>query len=135
MAKSKSYYYECVYQVDVAFMAPDHRKERWPEGSMQPPMLRHSLRFNPAKYEGGMGDILVVSRPLARHFTEPIKKTVKRRNLRNLAMTEYKEIETESKVKFRLLDPDEIGDIARKRARRLDLIEEEYLQEEVHAVS
>ena len=126
MAKTKSYYYECVYQVDVAFMAPDHRKERWPEKTMQPPIIRHSLRFNPAKYEGGRGDILVVPRPLATHFTEPIHKTVKRKNLRT---NEYKDVPTETRIKFRLLEPDEIGDAVRKQARRLDLIEEDYLQE------
>ena len=126
MAKSKTYFYECVYQVDVAFMAPDHRKERWTEGAMQPPMLRHSLRFNPAKFGGGMGDVLAVSRPLASHFTEPIKKTVKRKNLRT---NEYRDVETETRIKFRLLDSDEIGDTVRKKARRLDLIEGDYLQE------
>lgn len=125
MAKRKMYFYECVNQVDVGFMAPDHRKERWPPGSMQPPMMVHSLRFKPAKYGGGMGDILMVDRPLATHYTEPQTKFVRRKNLRT---NEYKEVETTTKVKFALLSQEDIGDAVRKKARSLVLREEDYAE-------
>jgi hypothetical protein len=123
MAKHKLYYYECVLECDVGYIAPDHRKERWPEGTMQPPMIVHSWRFKAAKNPQGTGDVLIVDRPLASMYTDEVSKTVKRKNMRT---GEYSDVPTHSKIKFRLLETEEIGDMVRKKGRHLVLQERDY---------
>ena len=129
MSKKRKLYYECVHQVDMNYLAPDHRKERW--DGLQAPIIEHGIRFHPEDpLAEKPPDILVTERPLARHLTTEITRNVRRKNLRT---GEYEMKPATTKVKFELLDPEDITDDVRRRARELNLPESSYEEEVVHA--
>jgi hypothetical protein len=123
--KDKRYYYECVMQCQMGYLAPDHRKERWVNG--QPLQVLSEITFLPDdiydKRKPAM--ILAVDLPLAERYTEEIPKVVRRKNLRS---GEWEEKETHSKIKFRLMDPDEITADMRARAVFMQLREFDYTE-------
>ena len=122
--KPKKYYYECVYPVELNYLAPDHRRERW-EG-MRAPIVPHPIRFKPEDKLGEKpADYLVTLRPLAKHLTVKVTRNVRRKNLRT---GEYTMVPTDSRVKFELLDPEDVTESVKRRARDLDLPETAYLQ-------
>ena len=124
MSKRKRYYYECVHEVELHFMGPDHRRERWT--GLTPPTVRHPIRFNPHEpLSNRPADVLMSDRPLAKHLLEPIKKKVRRKNLRT---GEYEMKETETRVKFELLDPEDVTDDVRRRAKELQMPEDCYAE-------
>lgn len=120
--KAKRYFYRCVHVVDVNYLAPDHRRERW--SGLQAPIVIHSLRMFPEDGLGGKdADYLVTERPLAKHFTTPVTRMVKRKNLRT---GEYTMEPVESKVKFELVEPEDMTDAIKRKARSLTLPEGAY---------
>ncbi|HUW11099.1 MAG TPA: hypothetical protein VM537_15325 [Anaerolineae bacterium] len=124
MARPKAYYYECIGQVDVVYMAPDHRRERW--SGMTQPIVQHSYRFVAADPDAGTpANIMVTERKVAPYFTDPIVKKVRRKNLRT-GESEIKEKVT--KVPFRLLERWEVTESVMKRAISLNLPEQCYSQ-------
>lgn len=121
----KKYYWECVYPVELNYLAPDHRKERW-EG-LRAPMVLHPIRFYPEDALSGKApDYLVTTKLLAKHLTVPVERMVRRKNLRT---GEYTMEKTESRVKFRLVEREDITESIKKNARDLDLPDTAYLQE------
>ena len=125
--KPKKLYYECVNEVELNFMAPDHRKERW--SGLNPPIVPHPIRIKPFDpMSGRPADVLVSSRPLAKHLLEPITKKVRRKNLRT---GEYEMKETTTRVKFELLDSEDVTDDVRRRAQELNLPENCYAEGEL----
>jgi len=127
MAKQKKYYYECVYPCDVPWYGPDQRRERWVQkGKMlvQPPRVLHSVRCFPsrgynARGEKLLGDYIATNRPIGKAFTEEVTKSVSRvdwnARLRD-GGSPRKMVEKSSKVKFVLLEPDEVTDAVRRVA-------------------
>jgi len=121
--KDKRLYYECQMQCQVGYMAFDHRKERYVND--QPTMCLHERTFMPAhpfdKKKPAM--ILALEKPIVAHYTDEVPKIVRRKNLRT---NEWEEKETHSKIKFRLMDSDEITSDVRERAIFLTLRDCDY---------
>jgi len=132
LGQKKKYYYECVYPVELNYLAPDHRKERW-EG-LRAPIVLHPIRFYPEDtLADKAADYLLTTRLLAKHLTMAVTRMVRRKNLRT---GEYTQEPTESRVKFRLVESEDMTEGIKKKARELDLPETAYLQEkeEVDAI-
>jgi hypothetical protein len=121
--KDKRLYYECVMQCQVGFMGLDHRRERFVND--QPQMCLHERTFMPEnpydKRKPAM--ILGLDRPLVAHYTDEVSKIIRRKNLRT---SEWEDKETHSKIKFRLLDPDEVTSDIRARAIFMTLRDCDY---------
>ena len=129
MAKEKYFFYECIKPVEVIFMAHDQRRERWPRGTLQPPLCEHPFLFQPENVDidpPRPSDILVTNRPIAAHFTEEIEKEVSRRVSLEPGKRDRKNFETTTKPKFLLLDSQPPSD-AKRRTLYLDLRECDYL--------
>lgn len=112
------FYYECVLQVDMTYMAP------WGKGGSHaekddedaPMLVRHSLRVCPSRGQNARGvpfppDYIVTDKPLAKHFTDQIVKKVSRPAFdpytgRKLPQRAYRKKIT--KIKFVLVPPDEL---------------------------
>lgn len=122
MAKAKRYFYKCVYPCDVGYWGPDQRKERWGKQG-QPPKVLHSVRVLPSRgYDSRgrerPGDYIVTDKPLAKHFTQETVKKVSRPSWdpqtgRRNGRVYRKKV---TKVKFELLDADEIDREIREAA-------------------
>ena len=123
--KDKRFYYECVMQCQIGYMALDHRRERWVNGQAQ--LCLHERTFTPDnpfdKRKPAM--ILALDKPIAPRYTEEIPTMVRRKNLRT---NEWEEKETHSKIKFRLLDPDEVTSDIRERAIYMQLRDCDYAE-------
>jgi hypothetical protein len=124
--KDTRFYYECVMRCQMGFMALDHRKERFING--QPQMVLHETTFYPEdpydKRKPAM--ILALDFPLAERYVEEVPKMVRRKNLRT---NEWEEKETHSKIKFRLMDKDEITNETRAAAVYMQLRDMDYATE------
>jgi hypothetical protein len=119
MAKDRRYYYECVVTCQMGYMAPSARREEWPEDGV-PPMVLHERSFYPAGLGKKRPDYLCTSSPIAKRYTEAQPRKFFKKDLRT---NEMREINTPTTVKFVLLDPDEIGDYVRDKARFMTLRE------------
>jgi len=114
---------DCGYFCELGYWGPDQRKERWKkQGKMlvQPAKVLHSLRVHGLDPDGSEDhtDYIVTDRPIGKPYTEEVKKQVSRpyhdpetgrrhgRKYRNKM----------SKIKFRLLEPDEVDSDIKKRA-------------------
>lgn len=111
--KDKRFYYECVMQCQIGYMSLDTRKERWVND--QPQLCLHERTFypddpfNPKK----PAMILALDRPIARRYTEEVTRIVPRKNLRT---GEYEDKPTHSKIKFVLIEPEDLTADMRQRA-------------------
>lgn len=126
MAKAKRFWYECVLQCDLGFLAPDQRRERWTQRGkveVQPPRTLHSVRLYPSKgYDKNgnyiPGDVAVFDQPLARRYTEEIEISVSRPLIdaeHPGGHTRYMRPKV-TKVKFVLLDPEDVTESVKRRA-------------------
>jgi len=89
-------------------MAPDQRRERWPKNNIAP-LCVHVKRVYPTDgYKPP--DYIVTNQPIARQYTEEVVKAVSRPDFEHPGARKRIMREKVSKVKFRLLDSDEIGD-------------------------
>jgi len=114
MAKPKRYYYECVLQCDLPYVAPDQRRERWPKNNIAP-MCIHSKRLVPS--DGyTTPDFIVTDKPVARQYTEEVVKAVSRPDFEHPGARRRIMREKVSKIKLRLLDSDEVGETVRRTA-------------------
>ena len=126
MAKTRRFYYECVLETDLGFWAPDQRKEHWVQKGknvIQPMKALHYIRVAPSNGMNIRGepfppDYIVTDRPLGRQYTEEIEKRVSRPSFdsstgRRNGRYWRKKV---SKIKFRLLDADEIDPEVRRKA-------------------
>lgn len=125
MAKTRQYFYECVMKTEIRYMAPEHRKERIRKGQV-PPMVVHRKVFRPANWAVDPprpADVLVTERPLAPHFVREVAKKISRLDLE----THKRALrETHSKVKFRLLEADEVGEGVKGRAVALPMLDDDF---------
>jgi len=130
--KAKEFYYECIHPegIEMNYLAPDHRKERW-EG-LTPPIVPHPIRFYPFDaMTGKSADYVVTDRPLAQHLLTPIIKSVQRKNLRT---SKKSMVETVTKPKFRLLEPEEVTESIKKVAwGKAEFTKMAYAEEEKKA--
>lgn len=127
MAKQKRYFYECVMTCDLPFMGPDQRRERWKQNGRiqeQPQKVLHVLRVHPspgftARGDRRPADYIVTDRPIGRSYTEEVVKNVSRslhdgtdakQALKRGARPKV------SKIKFKLLDPEDVTDYVRMNA-------------------
>jgi hypothetical protein len=124
--RRKLYYYEALMQVDMGYIAPDQRRERW-KNRVVPTSCMHSYRFLPVDpnipITKQRRSWLVTDRPLGDQYTEETHKIVDRYDWRS-----QKRIRAEhkSKVKFRLLDEGEVSGHIKDYAIELPLIESCY---------
>ena len=132
MAKPKRFYYECIFICDLGHWAPDQRTERWirrGRSLIQPMKVLHSIRVSPSRGYNARGeefppDYIVTDRPLARNYTEEITKKVSRPKFDNRGSRDGREMrEKIGKVKFRLLDADEVMESVRRNAYDLDWVD------------
>lgn len=119
MAKDKRYYYQCVATCQMGYMAPDQRRENWPEDGV-PSMALHERSFYPSGPGKKRPDYLCTSEPIAKRYTAPQPRKFFKKDLRT---NEMKEINTPTTVKFVLLEDNEIGDYVREKARFMTLRE------------
>jgi hypothetical protein len=119
MAKERRYFYECVVPCQMGYMAPDQRRENWPEDGVAP-MSLHERSFYPAGPGKKRADYLVTTSPIAKRYTEAQPRKFFKKDLRT---NEMREINTPTTIKFVLLEGDEIGDYIRERARFMTLRE------------
>jgi len=127
MAKEKRFWYECILQCDLGYYAPDGRRERWVKKgrAMIQPTTMHIVRLLPEHGLNGRGepfpaDYIVTDKPLGRSYVEAgVTKAVSRPatafgNIGGLKPRVMRE--KVNKVKFRLLDTDEITSEVRRQA-------------------
>ena len=118
MAKEKRFWYECVLQCDIGWYGPDQRRERWPRrgrSEIQPDTM-HSVRLTPEHGRNGRGepfpaDYIVTDKPVGRSYTEVVTKGVSRPETAygNIGGARQRVMRVkESKIKLRLMDPDEL---------------------------
>lgn len=119
MAKDKRYYYECVTQCQMGYMAPSTRIEDRGEDGV-PPMVLHERTFYPAGPGKRRPDYLATTQPISRRYTEELPRNFMKKDLRT---NEMKEVKAHTVVKFVLLDPSDIGDYVREHARFMTLRE------------
>src|SRR3990167_2360596 len=127
MAKEKRFWYECILQCDLGWYGPDGRRERWQKKgkALIQPMTMHIVRLRPEHGMNGRGepfpaDYVVTDKPFGRSYTGAgVTKMVSR------PATAYGNIgglkprvmrEKQNKVKFRLLDTDELTSEIRRNA-------------------
>jgi len=116
---AKYFYYRCVNQVDLGFMAPWGKGGPRGEGSDRedaPQIVKHSIRLRPSKGTDARGrpfhpDYIVTERPLAKQYLEVTVKKVSRPAYdpftgRKLSARAYRKKVTT--VKFQSMDPSEI---------------------------
>ena len=111
---AKRYFYQCVYQCDVAYAGPDQRRENWIErgrGRGIPTYAFHPIRLQP---EHGMrpngrpfpADYICTPRAVGKSYTEQVEKEVSR------PVTAYggaRKMRTKvSKIKLELVDERDI---------------------------
>jgi hypothetical protein len=116
MAKDKRYYYACVTQCQMGFMAPDQRRENWGEDGV-PAMVLHERSFMPQMGKR-QADILCTAEPISRRYTEEQPREFTKVNLRT---GDRQKVNTPTIVKFVLMDPEEIDGQVRRTARFMTL--------------
>jgi hypothetical protein len=123
--KDTRFYYECVMSCQMGYLAPDHRKERFVNN--QPLQVLHEVTFVPDDPYDKRKPAMVLSLdfPLAERYVEEVPKVVRRKNLRT---NEWEEKETHSKIKFRLMDADEITGEIRARSVYMQLRDCDYTE-------
>ena len=134
----KEYYYECVMQVDMTYLSPRNREaekmnlsitERMKMG-YEEKMYPHPFRFKAADgLKNRPGDILVTEKPIAWYFTEAREKMVSRPKIdpRGFPMTRVREDKPKmTKIKFRLLEENEVSESVKARAIPLKLRDIDY---------
>ena len=129
MAKEKRYWYECIYETDLGYWAPDQRRERWVQKGrslIQPMRVLHSVRLYPSRGVNSRGeplppDYACFLQPLAKQYTEEVTKRVSRPNYTVTGRRAGRVMRPKtSKVKFRQLDSDELTDYVRRNAYFFD---------------
>jgi hypothetical protein len=116
MAKEKRYYYECVTNCQMGYIAPSGRREEFGEDGV-PTMVLHERDFQ--RSEGRRkADYLCTTSPLSRRYTEEIPRNFPKKNLRT---GEIINVEAHTIVKFVLLDPEDVGDYVREHTRFMTL--------------
>ena len=116
---SKVYFWECLYDVDVAYMGPLSKSQRTHYDDDEiPAETMHVIRLQAAVAPDGMrrtkghGDIIKTNKPLGKHLVQIISKKVSRPivsldgNRHTLKRTMRDKVG--KALKFRLLDADEI---------------------------
>jgi hypothetical protein len=127
MPKAKSYYYECVLQCELPWYGPDQRKERAKfvgRSEMVNPRTLHVIRCNSSAEKGFNSrnepiapDYICVPKPLAKHYTDEITKKVSRVKVDSAYRAVGRVLRDKtSKVKFVLLDPDEVTEFVKRSA-------------------
>lgn len=123
MAKTKRFYYECVYPTDLGYYALDQRRERWVRqgrSDIAKPTM-HCVRCYPSKGLNARGeqipaDYIVTDQTLGKQYTEEIAKQVSRPDFEHPGQRFRKMREKVSKVKFVLLDPEDVTTYVRSHA-------------------
>ena len=139
---AKLYYYRCVNQVDLGFMAPWGKGG--PRGEMAdredaPQIVKHSIRLRPSRGTDARGrafhpDYIITEKPLAKQYLVPTVKKVSRPAFdplgRKLSARAYRKKVTT--VKFEAMDASEITQVILDRAIKKNWSPEIF--EEVPAV-
>lgn len=127
----KVHYYQCVETCDLAYRAPDHRRERWPPNAVIGPPTTHWYRFEPYDEYKAQGvqtrSWLMTARPLAPSFLESRVKPARSAPggvARQMGVPDapdqgsgrYHKVNMRTKVKFRELHPSELTEHVRAHA-------------------
>ncbi len=126
MEEQKLYFYECVMQCDLLYWAPNHMSP--PErmfGFGDENLIQHPMRFYQRSADGLVPpDVLCVETPIAWFFTEAREKMVSRPLFNEDGSQRKGEREMKpkmTKVKFKLLAPEEVTEEVKKRAKLIKM--------------
>ena len=126
MEEQKLYFYECVMQCDLLYWAPNHMSP--PErmfGFGDENLIQHPMRFYQRSADGLVPpDVLCVETPIAWFFLEVREKMVSRPVFNEDGSQRKGERVLKpklTKIKFRLLPPEEITEEVKGRAKLIRL--------------
>ena len=124
---AKRYYYRVLMPVDLPWIGPDQRRERWIRRGrqlIQPAATTHVIRVYPSPGysdtgEEILGDYIVTDKPVAKHYTEEVTKLVSRPDPDSVGTGKRDMRPKTSKIKLELVPMTEMMESMRRKA--LDL--------------